>query len=211
MKKLIAITMMTLAVVMVGCNTKSDTQIAQEASVEYIKQRMKNPESFKVLSVETNLDTIPPYLSDEVLDTYKQYQKAKDEADDLIPDFFSKASLLRKKELLEECLVKAEALQTVIQDSRKDTPDVQYLTCIKYNAANSVGGSLSGYSIVVASKEKPDSILGSYDLEDDDFTARFIKFSREFHGKEKFKENKYGKTDTIGFSFFEKFIINAVQ
>lgn len=211
MKKLISMILMLLAVIMVGCNTKSDTQIAQEASVDYIKQRMKNPESFKVLSVETSLDTIPPYLSDEACKAYEQYQKAKDEADDFIPDFFSKASLLKKKELLEECIVKARAFQTVIKDSRNDMPDVQYLTCIKYNAANAVGGSLSGYSIVVASKENPDSILGSYDLEDEDFAARFMTFSTEFHGKERFNKNKYGKTDTIGFSFFEKFIIDAAQ
>lgn len=210
MKKLLTIVMILLAVIITGCNTKSDTQIAEEASIDYIKQRMKNPETFKVLSVETKLDTIPQYLSDKVDKAYEQYQKAEDEADDFIPDIFSKASLLRKKDLLEECITKAKEFQTVVKNSRNDTPDVQYLTCVKYNAANAIGGSLSAYSIIVASKEKPDSILGSYSLEDEDFTARFITFSTEFHGKERFNKDKYGKIDTTGFSFFEKFIIDAI-
>ena len=203
--------MMILTVVMVGCNTKSDSQIAQEASVDYIKQRMKNPESFKVLSIETSLDTIPSYLSDKACEAYEQYLKAAEESNDFIPDYFSKSSLLKKKELLEELIVKAKTLQSVVKDSRNDTSDVQYLTCIKYNAANAIGGSLSSYSIVIAAKEKPDSILGSYDIENDEFITRFKSLSKEFHGKEKFKENKYGKVDTIGFSFFERFIIDAMQ
>lgn len=106
---------------------------------------------------------------------------------------------------------KGRTFQSIVKDSRNNIPDIQYLTYIKYNASNAIGGTLSSYSIVVASKVKPDSILGSYDLEDENFTADFIRFSKEFHGEEKFKKNKYGKTDTVGFSSFEKFIINATQ
>lgn len=67
MKNFNLIVMALLVMIITGCNKKSEKQIAQDASVEYIRQRMKNPESFKVLSVETNLDTIPPYLSDPLV------------------------------------------------------------------------------------------------------------------------------------------------
>ena len=209
MKKLIAFVMM-IVVVITGCNTKSDTQIAQDASVDYIKRHMKNPESFKVLSVETNLDTIPPYLSDKVIEAYAQFQKANREADDFIPTF-SVYDMRKKSELYGIAVEKGETLQKIIKDSQNLRADIQYLTCIKYNAANAIGGSNSSYSIVVAAKEKPDSVLGSYDIENDDFMALFKALSHEFHGKDRFKENKYGKIDTIGFSYFEKFIISATQ
>lgn len=202
---------MMLVLMFIGCNKKSDKQIAQEASADYIKQQMKNPESFKILFIETDLDTIPPYLSEEVYNAYEQYLKAEEETNDFIPDFFSRASLVRKKELLENYISKAKGLQAVVKDSRNEIPDVQYLTCIKYNAANAIGGTLSSYSIVVASKEKPDSILGSYDLENENFVVRFKSLSKEYHGKDRFKSNKYGKIDTVGFSLFEKFIIDAMQ
>ena len=194
-----------------GCNPKTDIQIAQETSIEYIKQHMKNPDSFKVLSIETNIDTIPPYLSDKVLEAYELYKIASEEEENYIPDYFSSVDVKKKIDLLKEKIAKFELCQNYIRESSKLTPDVQYLTCIKYNAENSFGGTLSSYSIVVAAKEKPDSILGSYDLENDEFITRFKSLSIEFYGKEKFKENKYGKIDTTGFSFFEKFIIDAIQ
>ena len=199
------------SLILIGCNSKSDNQIAQDASINYIKDQMKNPDTFKILSVETKLDTIPSYLSDKVYSALREYEKAMEDANDFIPDYFSKSSIQKKINLLQEGIDKGKEFQSIVKESSNDTPDVQYLTCIKYNAANAIGGTLSAYSIVVASKNKPDSILGSYDLENDDFVKRFSKLAQEFHGKEKFEENKYGKIDTVGFSFFEKFIINAMQ
>lgn len=200
-----------LSLILVGCNTKSDNQIAQEASINYIKDHMKNPDTFKILSVKTNLDTIPSYLSEKAYSALEEFEKSAEEANDFIPDYFSRSSLQKKLDLLNVSIEKGKELQSIVKESSNDAPDVQYLTCIKYNAANAIGGTLSAYSIVVASKNKPDSILGSYDLENDDFIERFNKLAKEFHGKEKFEKNKYGKIDTIGFSLFEKFIINTMQ
>ena len=79
-----------------GCNPKTDIQIAQETSIEYIKQHMKNPDSFKVLSIETNIDTIPPYLSDKVLEAYELYKIASEEEGNYIPDYFSSVDVKKR-------------------------------------------------------------------------------------------------------------------
>ena len=198
-----------LTVVVSGCKNRADNEIAQEASINYIKNQMKNPDSFKVLSVETRLDTIPPYISENVFLALDEFQEASKEADNYIPSF-SQVSLQKKVDLLKESIKKGKKMQAIVRNSRNKTPNIEYLTCVKYNAANAIGGSLSSYAIVIASKSKPDSIIGSFNFEDDGFIERFMILSKEYHGKERLKKNMYGKIDTIGFSSFEKFIFKAM-
>ena len=96
------------SLILVGCNSKSDKQIAQDASINYIKDQMKNPDTFKILSVETKLDTIPSYLSDKVYSALGEYEKAMEDVNGFIPDYFSKSSLQKKLICYKRVLIKVE-------------------------------------------------------------------------------------------------------
>ena len=207
MKKLIA--MMMLAVVMVGSFTscKSDEDKAKEAVEAYLYKNMKNPESLKILSCEVRLDTVPFYLSEELLDLADKFDEAMDEY-----NRYKDRSYLwvdEKLESIQKMQTAKETLQTAYKVAQEnDSTEIEYIAYVKSSGTNPMGGTVSNSTIVILDKNNPDKILGSF-IVDKDFIKQFVVLKMAGSNFEyEFKTNKFGKYITDGLPYFEQFVMN---
>lgn len=210
MKKLIAMTMLAVAMVTSFTGCKSDEDKAKEAVEAYLYKNMKNPESLKILSCEVRLDTAPFYLSEELFDIADKFNEAVDEY-----NRYKDRSYLwvdEKLESIKKMQTSKEMLQTaykVAQDN--DSTEVEYIAYVKSSGTNPMGGTVSSSTIIILDKNNPEKIIGSF-IVDKDFIERFVAIKMAGSDFEyEFKTNKFGKYITDGLPYLEKFVMNDAE
>lgn len=210
MKKLIVMMMLatTVAASMTSC--KSDIDKVRETAEAYLFKNMKNPESLKILSCEVRKDTVPFYLSEDLLDLADKLDEAIDEY-----NRYKDRSYLWVDEKLESMtkLQEAkEALQTAYKIAQEnDSVDVEYVAYVKSSGTNPMGGTVSNSTIVIVDKNDPTNLLGSF-IVDQDFIKRFVVLKMAGSDFDfEFKTNKFGKYITDGLPYFEQFIMNDAE
>lgn len=198
---LFVITALTMAT---GCK-KSDEERVKTAVMQYLKKTMKHPDSVKITSMEIRKDTIPAYLTSDVLDIAKATKEKYNEA-----NYYAEMDhYLFREEILksiETAMASSEQLKAAYETAVKnDTIDVEYLAYCKASATNSFGETVSEAAIAVVDKNNPDKVIGWFDI-DKDFIDAFIQIWAEC--KEEVKRNKFGKVDASGMCHFEQFVFN---
>lgn len=187
---------------------KTDKDKAKETAEAYLYKNMKNPESLKILSCEVRLDTVPFWLSEDILKLAKDAQKAVDKF-----SYYSNMSSLfasEKFETAQQAKSSAQTIETAYNVAKDNDPvDIEYIVYIKSSGTNPIGGIVSNSSIIIIDKNDPSKILGTY-LIDSDFIKLFTTI-KMFGGKYEFKTNKFGKYQTNDMSYFEQFIMNETE
>lgn len=205
MNKFLFITL--LAIVVSACSTEDKVK---DTVTSYLKSQMKNPDSFKIESIEIRKDTIPEYLSndmlnlaDEATDAFNEYNRYKDMG-------FLFADELR--ESAQNWYEKGKALQEAYNAAvNTDEPTVEYVAYVNCSGTNALGGTISNKVIVIVDKNNPKNILGSFNI-DNDFILKYVAIKIiGTDWKYKPKTNKYGKYETDGLSYFEQFIIRDAE
>lgn len=207
MKKVYLLLTILLTVLMGACSSES---AVKETVSSYLKKQLKNPESFKIETIEIRKDTIPPYLTNEMLslaekanDALEEYNRYKDRSY-LWAD--------EKYQSLQKMLSAITELQSAYDSAIKDDkPTVEYVAYVKYSGTNAMGGTVSNRAIIIVDSKDPKKILGAFDI-DNDFIQKFVaikvvgsKFNFEL------KQNKFGKYETEGLPYFEQFVINEAE
>lgn len=209
MKKLIVM-MLLLPMVAVFTSCKSDTDKVRETAEAYLFKNMKNPESLKIISCEVRKDTIPFYLSEELLDLADKFDEALDEYNK-----YKDRSYLwidEKIESFTKMQEAKEALQTAYKSAQEnDSIDVEYIAYVKSSGTNPMGGTVSNSTIIIVDKNDPTNLLGSF-IVDQDFIKQFVvlKMAGSNFGFE-FKTNKFGKYITDDLPYFEQFVMNDAE
>ena len=187
----------------------SSENAVKDTVSSYLKKQMKNPDSFKIESIEVRKDTIPPYLTNEML-------SLAEKADDAIDEYnrYKDRSYLwadEKYKASQKMLSTTEALQSAYEAAMQDEPTIEYVAYVKYSGTNAMGGTVSNRAIVIVDSKDTDKVLGAFDV-DRDFINQFVvikmvgsKFNFEL------KQNKFGKYDTEGLPYFEQFVINEAD
>lgn len=216
MSSLIKILLVLTSAVLIVTSCKSEQEKEQERenlNIETVKEivsafiskQMKNPESFKIVSIEVRKDTIPFYLTKEML-------KMTDEVNDALKKFsyYKDMSYLFAKEKYESAM-KAKEAQEVLKNAYKlaqenDTIEVEYVAYVKSSGTNPMGGTVSSSHIIITDLKDPTKILGDF-VVDDDFIKQF--YTIKTIGEEyEFKTNKFGKYEIDDLPYFERFIMN---
>lgn len=191
---------------MVSCSSENTVK---ETATSYLKKQMKNPDSFKVESIEVRKDTIPYYLTDNMLTLAKTYSDALD-------DFsrYSELGDLFTKEKIESSLktsAAADALKAEYNALSDDSPSIEYVAYVKYSAKNAIGGTLSGRAIVIVDSNDPKKVLGLFDVDSDLITNYYIIRHVGSDMKFELTQNKYGKYDTSKLPYIDQFIFNEEE
>lgn len=205
MKKLLFFTFIVLF--LTACSTE-DT--VKNTVTSYLKNQMKNPDSFKIESLEIRKDTVPEYLSndmltlaDEATDAFNEYNRYKDMGY-LFADEQRKSALKWQE--------KGKSLQDAYTAAiNTPEPTIEYVAYVKYTGTNALGGTISNKAIIIVDQNDPKKVLGSFTL-DNDFILNYIAIKIIGSNWEyKPKTNKYGKYETDGLSYFEQFIIQDAE
>lgn len=209
MKKLIVMMFAaTMAVSFTAC--KSDEDKARETVEAYLYKNMKNPESLKILSCEVRLDTVPFYISDELLDMADKF----DEAMDKYNRYKDRGYLWidEKLESIQNLQSSKELLQSAYKAAQEnDSTEIEYIAYVKSSGTNPMGGTVSSSTILILDKNNPEKILGSF-IVDKDFIKQFVVLKMAGSNFEyEFKTNKFGKYITDGLPYFEQFIMNDAE
>lgn len=204
MEKLIVMIMIPLAIGMFT-DCQSDENKVKETVSAYLAKRMKNSASFKIVSIEIREDTIPCYLTNEILDLAEKYNDAADEF--LRYADMSHLFLDEKIESKYEMTAAEDRLKETYDSARaNDSSEVQSIAYVKYSGTNAMGGTISQSTIIIIDKKNPAKILGSFDI-DTDFIKQFMTIKMKCENY-KFPQNKFGKFETEGMTYLEKFIMN---
>ena len=207
MRKLpILCAMMLFVVTIISCESNADK--VKNAVQGYLYKNMKNPESLKILSCEIRNDTVPFYLTDEILKLAGEYNDALNEY-----IRYKDMSYLWASEKHESVLKVAKArekFETAYQIA-KDNSDagVETFAYVKASGTNPMGGTVSNSTIFIIDKDDPSEILGTF-IVDKDFIVQFAVVKTIGEGYE-FKTNKYGKYETEGMTYFEQFVMNDAE
>lgn len=191
---------------LISCISKEDK--VKETVQNYLYKNMKNPESLKILSCEVRSDTIPFYLTEEILDLADKCYNAMDEY-----LRYKDRSYLWDDEKSESYLnlFKAkESFQKEYERSKEDSPvEIETMAYVKSSGTNLMGGIVSNSFIFIIDKEDPTKILGIFRI-DDDFIQKFVLIKMIGENYE-FKTNKFGKYKTEGLPYLEQFIMNDAE
>lgn len=198
--------LLLLTLLLVSC---SDESTVKDTVTGYLKKQMKNPDSFKIESIEVRKDTIPAFLSQELL-------SLAEDASDAMEDYnrYKEMSYLwadEKYKSSQKFLSSMEILQTAYDNAVKETPSVEYVAYVKYSGTNAMGGTVSNRSIIIVDNKDPKKILGSFDI-DKEFIEKFLALKYICSkGEFELKQNKFGKFETDGLPYIEQFIINEEE
>ena len=194
--------------VSVACFISSCTKtedVIKESVTNYLRKYLKNPESLKIEAMSIDKDTVPYYLSTEVLDmaeecveTLEEYTKYRERGhlweDEKTKAMFEHMFARMKLENLKDSLL------------NKEDVNIEYLACVNYSGTNSMGGIVSSRSIFIMDKEEPSKILGVFDA-DEDFVKKVLSIKMILEDFE-IKSNQYGKYETDNMSNIEQFIFH---
>lgn len=179
----------------------------EKTVADYLKNQMKNPDSFKIESIEIRKDTLPPYLTDEMLSIAEDFNEAVDEV-----DRYKDRSYLWAEEKLEASInlnTQIEILKSAYSVAMESGEDiVEYVAYVRFSGTNAMGGTVSNRAIVIVDIDNPKNILGSF-MVDEDFLSQIIGIKVVVSdGEFEFKQNRYGKFETDGLPYIEQFIFD---
>ena len=168
---------------------------------------MKNPDSFKIESIEIRKDTLPPYLTDEMLSIVDDLREVADEF-----NRYKDLGYLWAEEKLEARInlnTQIEILKSAYSVAMESGEDiVEYVAYVRFSGTNAMGGTVSNRAIVIVDIDNPKNILGSF-MVDEDFLSQIIGIKVVVSdGEFEFKQNRYGKFETDGLPYIEQFIFD---
>lgn len=208
MKKLFSMSLLVLPLLAAVTSCKSDTEKVKETAEAYLFKNMKNPESLKIISCEVRKDTIPFYLSEEMLDLADDAMEAIDKFSHYSDMGYLFAS--EKYEWAQKSKEAKEALEIAYKSAQQnDSIEVEYIAYVKSSGTNPMGGTVSNSTIIIVDKDDPTKILGSFII-DSDFIQQFVAL-KMFCENYEFKTNKFGKYETEGMPYFEQFVMNDAE
>lgn len=192
-----------LGAVTTGCQSKDDK--VKGTIREYLYKNMKDPESLKILSCEIRNDTVPFYLTLELLNLADKYNEALNEF-----ARYESRGYLWANEKYESAQKVADARQNFETAYRlakaNSSNDIETFAYVKASGNNPLGGVVSSSSIFIIDKDNPAQILGVFTVDKDlILQLAVIKTIGESY---EFKANKFGKFETDGLTCFEQFILN---
>ena len=188
---------------MSSCTKTED--VIKESVTNYLRKYLKNPESLKIEAMSIYKDTVPYYISTEVLDmaedcveTLEEYTK------------YSERGRLweeeKTKAMFEHMFARMELENVKDSLLNKESVNIEYLACVNYSGTNAMGGIVSSRSIFIMDKEEPSKILGVFDA-DEDFVKKVLTIKMILEDFE-IKSNQYGKYETDNMSNIEQFIFH---
>lgn len=177
----------------------------KNTAINYVKKSLKNPDSFNVISVETQLDTIPFYLRKDILSTAKEYAEALDKWDRYKDMSYLWAT--EKKKYLSNALTLHNKLQSLCKDEQTYLSSKEYIVYIEYSGTNSIGGILTNREIVIIKKDNPNKVIGSF-LIDKDFIGQFFCIKSAIDSDFNLPRNLYGKFELENLPYIERFILS---
>lgn len=195
---------MLLVMIAAVATSCSSEKIAEKTATEFLKSKMKNPDSFKIEEITVREDTVPPYLTKELMDLAEKTQSALDKY-----SRYKRMSYLFAQEKISSASEydRAEkALQDAYMDAKNEKPEVEYIVYVKYSGTNALGGTVTNKAIVIIDIKNPKEILGTFNVDKEFLNQYFIiKYVGSNHLFD-IKENRYGKVDTDGMSYFDQFV-----
>lgn len=180
----------------------------EKTVTDYLKKQMKNPDSFKIESIEIRKDTLPPYLTDEMLSIADDFNEALDEV-----NRYKDLGYLWAEEKLEASLnfkTQAEILKSAYSVAIESGEDVvEYVAYVKYSGTNAMGGTVSNRAIVIVDIDNPNNVLGLFSVDEDFVTQIYAIKLVGTDFKFELKQNRYGKYETDGLPYIEQFIFGG--
>lgn len=178
----------------------------KKTATEYIKNQMKDPSSFKAENVVVLKDTVPIYLSKDLL-------SAADKAKDALEDserYKNRSSYLwydEQQKASRDFSNSYSMLKSLIESTTKEKPVVEYMVLMKVTGNNSFGGTVSSKYIVIVDKDDTSKVLGEFRL-DENLIKKIMIINMTENPGSHLKFNQFGKVDTDGMSELEKFIFS---
>lgn len=195
-----------------GSNSAKQGSVQKEKITEtvstYLTKQMKNPESFKIISLEIRRDTLPYYLSEYILDKAKETKEALNE----FTRYANRSSYLWAEEKYtsaKNAELKREELRDAYQQALQDSLEIEDVAYVTSSGTNPMGGTVSSSHIIIIDKEDPTKILGTFRI-DGDFIKTFVVVKMLCEDFE-FKKNKFGKYQTEDMPYIEQFIMNDAE
>lgn len=203
---------LSIAVALCSCGeSKKSVSVEQkvEATVtESLRKRMKNPDSFKVESIEIKRDTVPYYFDNEILSIADDLGEALDDygyyAD--MSDYWydEKMGALRQVEVLGSQLT--DAIE-VAKFENQNNPMVEYIACLSASAENSFGTPVSSNYICIVDHNDTSHILCTYDIDAEFIRPLAIIMLYDEEIKARMEKDRFGNYDVSKLSFVESFIL----
>ena len=203
MKKLSSIIMLAFALLLVS-SCSNDSKIKKLVSEDLSKQ-MKNPESFKITSIEIREDTVPVYFKSNVQSALSTLGEASSAFNRYagMSDLFAK----EKAESLSELSKSIEDIKALTKNM---SPEVKKVAYVRYTAKTGIGVDKQGAAIVILSDDKDPKIEGTFFVDNSDFTEKFVSY-KLWVDEQTLKQNDYGKIETANLPYIEKFILSGEE
>lgn len=177
----------------------------RDTAEDFLKNRLKNPESFQMESIEIRKDTIPYYLSAELLDIAGDFREAVDDYD----RYKNRGRLWREEASdAQSALMTNMFLMTSYRDSlaTKENTNLEYVVCTRISGTNPMGGRVSNKYILIVDADNPTKVMGSFVI-DDDFIKAYMSIKMVIEQYE-FETNQFGEFVTDELQYIEQFIMN---
>lgn len=205
MKKLLIFASI-ITIILSACSSES---AVKNTVTEHLKKQMRNPDSFKIESIEVRKDTVPQYITNDLL-------SLADKASDALEEYTRYQNLGylwadEKYESSKKMFAATSELQTAYDQAMKEKPTVEFVAYVKFSGTNAMGGTVSNSAIVIVDSKDTNKILGTFNI-DQDFVKQFVTI-KMVGSKFNFnlEQNKFGKYETDGLPYFEKFIIDGAE
>lgn len=178
----LAVISISLVLITSGCGSK--TSVAEKSAVEYAKEKAENA---NIEVIYSDLDTVPYYLMKDLLGKGLLYYECD-------KDYYKSPDRM-------------ERMRKEIKDlygGIKSKPSEAYVTCMNITEETPLGQH-NEKKIVIADKDNPENIIGSYSIDLSFFKG--YKAIKELCEDYTFKTNDFGKIDSGDLSDVEKFIV----
>lgn len=214
MKKILLPCIVSLLLCSCGSSSQNSSEVDIEEKItesvtNVLRSKMKNPDSFKIESIEIQKDTLPYYFNADIL------SKAEDayEAFETYSRYSERSSYLWWEEQMTsaaEFSEKKSELEAAIQDAKINNfedPLIEYIACIRASGENSFGGTNSSKYICVVDKSDVSKVMCTYHVDEEFINAYFMIIIAETDGNIEFEKDRFGNYDTSKLPFVDGFLL----
>lgn len=184
-------------------------KLVETTVAESLRSRMKNPDSFKIESIEIKKDTVPYYFDNEILSIAEDLGEALEDcsyyADKSSYWYEEKMEALRQVESLSSQLL--DAIEVAKFENEKN-PMVEYVVCLSVSGENSYGNRVSNDYICIVDHNDTSRMLCTYDVDEDFYKPVAIVMLFDEEIKARMEKDRFGNYDSSKLSFVEQFILN---
>lgn len=156
-------------------------------------------------SIEIRKDTVPYYLSVNLLDIAGDFREAVDDYEEYkdMGRLWIDETVDARAKIMSNMLLMTSYCDSL---ANKENVELEYLVCAKVSGTNPMGGRVSNKHIVIVDNDNPTKVLGNFVI-DDDFLKAYVSIKMVIE-EYNFETNQFGEFVTDGLPYIDQFIMN---